>query len=163
MSFLARLALLFVIIPVLELILLVELGQMVGLMPTLALVVLTGVAGAALARAEGMRVFWAFQKEVASGRLPGQALQDGIAVLVGGAFLLTPGILTDLAGFSLLLPPTRRWVQRRVRRALERRIQEGTVQFMVAGPGLWGRPTDPGPAPGGLDPSKEIRVDDREE
>jgi UPF0716 protein FxsA len=125
MSILARLALLFVIIPVLELVLLVELGQIVGLLPTLALVIFTGLTGAALARAEGFRVFWAFQRELASGRLPGQALQDGIAVLVGGAFLLTPGILTDLAGFALLLPLSRRWIKTPDGRMLVRRNRAG--------------------------------------
>jgi UPF0716 protein FxsA len=174
MSILARLALLFVVIPILELVLLVQLGQIVGLLPTLALVVLTGVAGATLARAEGLRVFWAFQKELASGRLPGQSLQDekelasgrlpgqslqdGIAVLVGGAFLLTPGILTDLAGFALLLPVSRRWIQGRVRRSLERRIRAGSVRVLVGGPGFWHGGGAPPPTPE-LDPDKEISVD----
>ncbi len=158
MSILARLALLFVVIPILELVLLVQLGQIVGLLPTLALVVLTGVAGATLARAEGLRVFWAFQKELASGRLPGQSLQDGIAVLVGGAFLLTPGILTDLAGFALLLPVSRRWIQGRVRRSLERRIRAGSVRVLVGGPGFWRGGGAPPPTPE-LDPDKEISVD----
>lgn len=159
MSILARLALLFVIIPILELILLVQLGQLVGLLPTLALVVLTGVAGAALARAEGLRVFWAFQKELASGRLPGQSLQDGISVLVGGAFLLTPGVLTDLAGFALLLPLSRRWIQRRVRQSLERRIRAGSIRVLVGGPGFWhGGGATPPPSPD-LDPDNEISVD----
>ncbi|MEJ2203062.1 MAG: FxsA family protein [Gemmatimonadota bacterium] len=159
MSILARLALLFVIIPVLELVLLVELGQIVGLLPTLALVIFTGLTGAALARAEGFRVFWAFQRELASGRLPGQALQDGIAVLVGGAFLLTPGILTDLAGFALLLPLSRRWIQRRVRRLLERRIRDGTVRVLVGEPGFWSGPEAAGRTSPDLDPDKEISVD----
>ena len=175
MSLLARLALLFVVVPILELILLLELGQLVGLWPTLGLVLATGVAGAALARAEGMRVFWAFQSELAAGKLPGQALQDGISVLVGGAFLLTPGILTDFVGFSLLLPPTRRWIQARLRSSMEKRIRDGSVRFVVTGAGplggfgfrdgdgsFQGGPFGGGSQPshpGDLDPSKEIRVD----
>lgn len=161
MSLLGRLALLFVIVPVLELMLLVKLGQLVGLLPTLALVLSTGVAGAWLARAEGLRVLWAFRSELASGRLPEQALQDGIAVLVGGAFLVTPGVLTDLAGLALLLPPTRRWIQGRVRRSIERGIRNGEVRFVVMG----AAPTAP---PGsarkadGLDPRNEIRIDPSE-
>ena len=78
MSLLGRLALLFVIVPIVELILLIEIGQLVGLLPTVALVVFTGVTGAWLARAEGLRVFFRFQQELASGRLPGQSLLDGI-------------------------------------------------------------------------------------
>lgn len=184
MSLLARLGLLFVLVPVLELMLLLRVGEWVGLWPTLALILTTGVAGAALARAEGLRVFFQFQKELMSGRLPGQALLDGISVLIGGAFLVTPGILTDLAGFALLVPYTRRLIQARVRRNLERRIRDGTIRVAVGGagglrgfagragpvtgggagggPGEWGGPgTEGRPAgtPGGLDPDHEIRVD----
>ena len=181
MSLLARLGLLFVLVPVLELMLLIRVGEWVGLWPTLALILTTGLAGAALARAEGLRVFFQFQRELLSGRLPGQALLDGISVLIGGAFLVTPGILTDLAGFALLLPPTRRLIQARVRRSLERRIKEGTVRVAFGGPlgtggfggfgGFGGAPppspdrgteADPntGPAP---DPAKEIRVEPPED
>jgi len=164
MNLLGRLALLFVVVPLVELYLLIQIGQVAGLLPTLALVLLTGAAGAALARAEGLRVLWAFQSELAKGRVPGQALQDGISVLVGGAFLVTPGILTDLAGLALLFPPTRKLVQRLVRRSLERRIREGALNFVIMGPGIsMGRPPstpEPGTQSDGLDPSKEIRVDD---
>lgn len=159
MTLLARLGLLFVLVPVLELMLLIRMGEWVGLWPTLALILTTGVAGAALARAEGVRVFFQFQKELASGRLPGQALSDGISVLVGGAFLVTPGILTDLAGFALLLPPTRRLIQARVRRSLERRIRDGTVRVAFGGPLGFGGPAPTPRNTGGLDPDKEIRVD----
>ncbi|MDA0327744.1 MAG: FxsA family protein [Gemmatimonadetes bacterium] len=171
MNVLGRLALLFVIIPILELMLLIQLGQVVGLMPTLLLVVFTGVTGAWLARAEGMRVFFQFQKELASGRLPGQALLDGICVLIGGAFLLTPGVLTDLTGFSLLFPPTRRWIQRRVRARMERGIADGTIRVVDVGLGAGGATFgfggfpmgaergahDRGPE-AGLDPRKGIEV-----
>ena len=136
MNLLGRLALLFIIVPIIELMLLIQLGQLVGLMPTLALVVATGIGGAALARLEGLRVFFRFQKELAEGRIPGQAMLDGISVLVGGAFLLTPGILTDLVGFSLLFPLSRRWIQRRVRARLERQIKDGSIRVVAMGPGI---------------------------
>jgi len=135
MNLLGRLALLFVVVPILELVLLIQVGQWVGLPPTLLLVVFTGVAGAWLARAEGVRVFFQFRKELAQGKLPGQALLDALSVLVGGAFLLTPGILTDVAGFALLLPVTRRWIQAGVKKRLERGIREGTVRVVTMGPG----------------------------
>lgn len=172
MTLLGRLALLFVIVPIIELVLLIELGQLVGLLPTLALVVFTGVTGAWLARAEGLRVFFQFQRELASGRLPGQAMLDGISVLVGGAFLLTPGVLTDVVGFSLLLPFTRRWIQGRARKRLERRIADGTIRVVTTGGsgvfgfGAWGRGASPGgetsEEPGdvaGLDASKGIVIE----
>jgi UPF0716 protein FxsA len=161
-------ALLFVVVPVLELVLLIQLGQVVGLWPTLALVLLTGLSGAVLARLEGIRVLFQFRRELAAGRIPGQALLDGISVLVGGAFLLTPGVLTDLAGFALLFPPSRRWIQRRVRRRLERGIEEGTIRVVTMGPGGFGAWGAAGPPPHprgeagaarGLDPSKGIVIE----
>lgn len=133
MKILGRLALLFVVVPIVELMLLIELGQVIGLLPTLALVMFTGVTGAWLARAEGTRVFFQFQKELALARLPGQPLLDGISVLIGGAFLLTPGVITDVLGFSLLLPYTRRWIQRRVRASLERQIDSGAIRVVSMG------------------------------
>ena len=132
---LSRLILLFVAVPLVELAILLQVAQVIGLVPTIALVVTTGVAGAALARHQGVRAFLAVQQELASGRLPGRSLLDGLSILVGGAFLLTPGILTDIAGFSLLVPLSRRWLQGVVKRRLERRIREGTVEFRVFSPG----------------------------
>lgn len=147
---LARLALLFVVVPLAELALLIQIGRLVGLLPTIGLVVLTGVGGAALARAEGLRTLWSFQGALAEGRLPGRELMDGAAILVGGALLLTPGILTDLVGLALLLPPTRRWIQGRIRRGLERRLRDGTLDITVYryGPG----PPEPPEPPGGEEP-----------
>lgn len=174
---LARLALLFVVVPLIELVLLIRLGQWVGLWPTLGLVIFTGVLGASLARAEGLRTLAAFQREVSAGRLPGQALLDGISILVGGAFLLTPGLLTDLVGFALLLPATRQALQRAVRGRLEEGIRSGDIRVHVwsgspFGPGGPGQGADgdslddPGTSgegtrerKPGLDPSKEIRPD----
>ena len=167
MNLLGRLALLFVIVPILELMLLIEMGQYIGLMPTLMLVVFTGVTGAWLARAEGLRVFFQFQKELASGQLPGQAMLDGISVLIGGAFLLTPGILTDFVGFSLLFPFTRRWLQRRVRARMEQQIRDGEIKVVAMGPGAmsggFGFGGFDGSQPqSGLDPTKGITVDPEE-
>lgn len=182
MNVLGRLALFFVIVPIIELLLLIQLSQLVGLLPTFALVVATGIGGAALARAEGLRVLFQFQKELGEGRLPGQAMLDGASVLVGGAFLLTPGVLTDLLGFSLLFPLTRRWMQAQVKKRLERQIKDGTIRVMTTGPsfgfggfggvGFGATPrggfsdetaaADVQPGRGGLDPSKGIVVEPEE-
>ncbi|NJD19141.1 MAG: FxsA family protein [Gemmatimonadetes bacterium] len=168
MSCLARLAFFFIVIPAVELLLLLRIGQAVGFVPTLALVLATGFVGAALARAEGLRVLVHFQRELAGGHMPGQALMDGISVLVGGALLLTPGVLTDVAGIALLLPPSRRWIQRRVRARLEAGLRSGSVRFVVLDPsgvggpfqrpgqGAWGDRQAPEPD---LDPRHEIRID----
>ncbi len=161
MTTLGRLALLFVVVPIIELTLLIQLGQFVGLMPTLALVIATGIGGAAMARAEGLRVLFQFQKELAQSRLPGQAMLDGASVLVGGAFLLTPGVLTDLLGFSLLFPLSRRWIQRRLKEWLEQQIADGSIRVAAMGPGLEFRAADPRQGPG-MDPSKGIVVEPEE-
>ena len=148
MSLLARLTLLFVGIPLLELFVLIQMGRLVGFPLTIALVIITGLAGAALARVEGLRTIWSVRGELAKGRLPGSALLDGLAILVGGALLLTPGILTDLLGFSFLLPPTRKVLLKRVRRSLESGITTGSVRvthFSGFG-GIPGFPAGPGPS-----------------
>jgi len=173
MSILGRLALFFIVVPVLELFLLIRLGQVVGLWPTLGLVIGTGLLGAHMARTEGLRVLYRFQTELTSGRLPGQALLDGIAVLIGGAFLLTPGILTDLTGFALLFPPTRHWIQRWARRRMERGLTDGTIRMTSMGSGgfMWssggfggfdGSARGPGEDEASLDPSKGIVVEPKD-
>ena len=153
MNVLAKLALLFVIVPLLELALLIEVGQVVGFLPTMALVVFTGVTGAWLARLEGIRTLWKLREDLARGHLPGQAIMDGMSILVGGALLLTPGILTDFVGFSLLLPFTRRAIQHRVKQRMERSIRDGAIQMTVLGGQDWAagqagwdtRPSEPSP------------------
>lgn len=162
---LGRLLLLFVLVPLAELAILVRVGQAVGLWPTLALVASTGIAGAALARAQGLRAVRRLQTELAAGRVPGGAVLDGLGVLVGGAFLLTPGILTDVAGFLLLVPATRRWLRRRVETSLKRRIERGDLQLVVLdprfAPPFGGAPSETSGVPDpDLDPRNEIRVDD---
>lgn len=109
-----RLLLLFTTIPLLELYLLVRIGEAIGLGPTIALILLTGVLGAALARVQGMATWARFQQALAAGRIPARELVEGLLVLVAGAVLLTPGVVTDLAGFLLLVPPARSWLVRRM-------------------------------------------------
>ena len=150
-----RLALLFVLLPVVEIVLLIRMGQLVGFWPTVAFVILTGWVGAALARMEGMRVLARFQQELAMGRIPGEAILDGASVLVGGAFLLAPGVLTDLTGLALLFPPTRRVIQRWVRKRLERSIKNGSLRVMTTAGGTSAH----GSMEGDLDPSKGIVIE----
>ena len=144
MSIVARLALLFIAVPLLELFILIRLGGAIGLAPTLALCVLTGMAGAWLARREGLRALWSYQERLARGGVPGRALMDGLCILMGGAVLLTPGLLTDLLGFALLLPPSRHWIQARMKRRIERRMADGSIRVTTFGgfPGAGG--THPG-------------------
>lgn len=145
-----RLGCLFVLVPLIELALLIRVGQWIGLGPTLAIVVTTGILGAWLARREGIRALTAVQVELAGGKLPGQSLMDGAAVLMGGALLLTPGILTDLTGFLLLVPTTRGLVFRWVRGRMERGIRTGNLRVSVWNvEGFPPGPTDPKGRTGG--------------
>jgi len=153
---LGLLFLLFVVLPIAELWILIRLGQEVGFWLTLAIVLGTGALGAALAKSQGMRVLLEVQRELAAGRMPHRQVLDGVAILLGGTLLLTPGFISDVAGLALLFPPTRRLLQALARSWFARQIEKGTVRVSVVG---WGPSAGPtGPGPHGLDPSKEIRV-----
>lgn len=133
---LARLILVFTLVPILELAILIQVGRWVGLWPTLVLVIGTGVVGAALTRHEGLRAWRAFQRDVWEGRMPGRPILDGLAIFSGGALLLTPGLLTDLLGFALLVPASRRWIQNRLLGRVRRLASEPDRHiriFMEAG------------------------------
>lgn len=126
-----RLILLFVLLPALELALLVELGRRIGTGATLLLILTTGIVGASLARRQGLGVLRELQRETAEGRLPAGSLVDGVIILLAGALLVTPGVLTDLTGFACLVPAFRRALKRVVLRRLERAVAEGRVQLHV--------------------------------
>jgi UPF0716 protein FxsA len=111
--------------------LLVEIGRRVGTLATVALIFLTGVAGAALARRQGLAVLRQVQAETAAGHLPAGQLVDGLIILLAGALLLTPGLLTDLVGLFCLLPAGRRLVKARLHKWLERAIRTGRVTMSV--------------------------------
>ena len=116
----ARLLILFTVVPLIELALLIKLGNLIGLWPTILIVIATGVLGAALARSQGTRAVGAIRAELAQGRAPTENLINGLLILVGGVVLLTPGLLTDLLGFSLLVPFTRDWFKKKLRSRLRR-------------------------------------------
>ena len=115
-----RLLILFTVVPLVELALLIKLGNVIGLWPTIFIVIGTGVLGAALARSQGTQVISAIRAEVAEGRPPTEGLLNGLLVLVGGVVLLTPGLLTDLLGFSLLIPFTRNWFKKKLQGRLRK-------------------------------------------
>ena len=117
--------LLFVGVPLVELWLLLQVGEQMGTLPTLALVVGTGIVGANLARREGMRTIEKVNKAMAQGQMPQEALLDGLAIFLGGTLLLTPGILTDIVGFSLLFPLTRPVLLGMVSGWIEKKMQSG--------------------------------------
>ncbi len=124
-----RLFLLFTAVPLLELMILIELGSTFGLAPTIGLVLLTGAIGAWAARAQGFYVLSRIQDELGQNRLPAAQLVDGAMVLVGGVLLITPGLLTDLTGFALMVPAIRAVIRRWLMHKFEKMVQEGKVHI----------------------------------
>jgi len=126
-----KLLLAFTIIPALELYLLVSLGQRIGPLATVLLIVLTGLFGAALAKQEGTAVLAQLRADLGRGLPPASHMVEGVMVFAGGLLLLTPGLLTDLTGFALILPFTRRAISPLVSAYLLKRFQ-----VQIAGSGL---------------------------
>ena len=121
------LLLLFIAVPVVELFLLIEIGQRVGTLTTVGIIMATGIVGASLARQQGISTLARLRADLAAGRLPADPIVDGVLILVAAAVLITPGLLTDLAGFLCLVPAFRRLVKRYLKRTFERAVREGTV------------------------------------
>jgi len=114
-----KLVLLFTVVPLVELWLLLFIGDHIGFLPTVALTIFTAFLGAFLAKREGRRVFHAWREAVAELRVPDEGVLSGILVLVGAVTLVAPGILTDMTGLLLLFPPTRRRIADVLRKRLE--------------------------------------------
>ncbi len=100
-------ALIFLIVPLVEIYILIQVGQVIGALWTVLFVVLTAVIGVQLLKSQGLSTLSRAQQKMHDGELPAQELLEGIALVVAGAFLLTPGFVTDGFGFLLLFPPTR--------------------------------------------------------
>ena len=124
----ALLVLLFIVVPLVELYVIIQVGQAIGVWWTLALLVADSVAGSVLMRSQGRAAWRRFQAALAEGRMPGREVLDGVLVIFGGAFLLTPGFATDVLGAILLVPPTRALV----RRVLVRRFVPGMIVTRAA-------------------------------
>jgi len=103
-------AVLFLIIPIIEIYLLIKVGEIIGALPTIILVVLTAVIGAGLLRQQGLSTLARFQQNLSTGKLPAQELVEGILLAVGGALLMTPGFVTDTIGFLCLIPFSRKFI-----------------------------------------------------
>ncbi len=108
------LILLFVSMPLIELWLLLRLAEAIELGPTILVVIMTGVVGASLARRQGLRTYMRVQSDLAAGRMPASEIVDGLLILVAGVVLITPGLMTDVFGFCLLVPPIRAVLKRKV-------------------------------------------------
>jgi UPF0716 protein FxsA len=111
------LILVFIVVPIAELYVILKVGDLIGILPTIALLVADSLLGSWLLKSQGRTVWRRFQATMQAGRVPHREVFDGVLVIFGGAFLITPGFLTDIVGVLLLLPPTRavfrRWLIRR--------------------------------------------------
>jgi UPF0716 protein FxsA len=107
----AVLLVLFLVVPLVELYVIIKVGSLVGVLPTIGLLLAASIAAAWLVRREGVRTWTAFRKAVDEGRVPAKETADGILVILGGALLLTPGFVTDVFGICCVLPPTRAMIR----------------------------------------------------
>ena len=110
-----------------ELYILIEAGRIIGLGATIGLIMLTGTAGAWLARSQGLEILRKIQEETSQGQMPAITMIDGALVLVGGLLLLTPGFFTDVLGFSFLVPMTRDFWRKGLSAWLQKQLRKGTV------------------------------------
>ena len=126
---LIKLILLFTIVPFIELTLLIEIGSRIGTLNTIIIVIVTGIIGAFMARTAGLTVFLKIQENLREGVLPRDELFDGVLILISGAFLLTPGLLTDALGFFLLIPFGRLVVKGWLKEILKTRIDRNEITY----------------------------------
>jgi UPF0716 protein FxsA len=132
------LVIVFLFVPVVEIYVIIQVGQVLGPLPTLALLIIESLIGAWLLKREGRAAWAALQQAVASGRLPAQELVDAGLVLVGGSLLLAPGFITDVVGFFFILPPTRPLARRLLIWLLVRRAAREAARLAA-----WGGPRPP--------------------
>ena len=138
---------LFLVLPIAELYVIIQVGQAIGIVPTLLLLILDGIAGAALARWQGRAAWERFNRALTAGRVPAKETFDGAMIILGGALLLAPGFITDFIGFALLIPPTRALLRGVVARLARRRVSFAV--FGAAPRPRAGSGPGPGPRPGG--------------
>jgi UPF0716 protein FxsA len=115
------LVLLFIVLPIAELYVIIQIGGAIGVLPTLAILIVDSLVGAALARSQSRAAWERFNRALAEGRVPGREVFDGAMIIVGGALLLTPGFITDVFGLCLLLPPTRAALRAFLTRSVSKR------------------------------------------
>jgi UPF0716 protein FxsA len=151
------LAIAFIVVPLAELAVIIAVGDVLGLWPTLVLLLVVSAVGAWLAKREGLAAWRRFQLALAEGRVPTVEVADGAMILLAGALLLTPGFLSDVVGILLLLPPTRAMARRLAPRLAARRLRrrgrvvvDGTARPARSTRVTWGQAEvgdRPGPPP----------------
>jgi len=127
--FFTKLLILFVIVPVTELYILIEVGKKIGSLTTIGIIILTGIIGAYLVKGQGFMILKKIQNDLNKGIMPGDSLIQGAIILAGGIFLLTPGFVTDIIGFIFLIPVSRRVVKKYLLKWLKGKIKEGNFYY----------------------------------
>jgi UPF0716 protein FxsA len=126
-----RYVLLFLIVmPALEIAVLLLSGRTIGVWTTVMLIISTGIIGTYLAKQQGLEVLRKVQEQMKYGQIPGDALIDGMCVLVGGTMLISPGFVTDLFGLILLLPPSRKIIKPIILRLIRNMINKGNIKII---------------------------------
>lgn len=129
----SRLLLIFIIVPLLELYVIIEVSSRIGLLETIVVLIVISILGAALAKREGYNAVQRIQEEMAQGRMPGDPLIEGGVILAGAILLLTPGFLTDALGLAMLFPPTRKAALSLVKRRIKKTVTRGNVTVWTTG------------------------------
>ena len=127
--FFTKLLILFVIVPVTELYILIEVGKKIGSLTTIGVIILTGIIGAYLVKSQGFMILRKIQNDVNEGIMPGDSLIQGAIILAGGILLLTPGFVTDILGFILLMPVSRNILKKYLLKWLKGKIKEGNFYY----------------------------------
>jgi UPF0716 protein FxsA len=117
-----KLFLIFTLVPAVELSLLIYFGSIIGTLNTIGLIIFTALLGAYMVRLEGIGVMYRIQRDLNEGRFPAEELINGVMILVAGALLLTPGFVTDILGFLMVIPGSRDVIKGAARRYLEKRV-----------------------------------------
>jgi UPF0716 protein FxsA len=139
------LVVIFILVPIAELYVIIKVGEAIGLVPTLVLLLADALLGSLLLRYQGRAAWIRFNRALAEGRVPHKEVFDGVLVITGGALLLTPGFLTDIVGLIFLIPPTRALIRAMSSRFVRRRLALGGAVWSF---GTSRRPPRPRPAPG---------------
>jgi UPF0716 protein FxsA len=143
------LVVIFILVPIAEIYVIIKVGETIGLVPTVVLLLADAILGSMLLRYQGRAAWIRFNRALAEGRLPHKEVFDGVLVIMGGALLLTPGFLTDILGLILLIPPSRALVRAMSSRFVRRRLSLGEAVWSF---GASQRPPRPRPAPGSPPP-----------
>jgi UPF0716 protein FxsA len=127
--FFTKLLILFIIVPVSELYILIEVGKKIGSLTTIGIIILTGIIGAYLVKSQGFMILRKIQNDLNEGIMPGDSLIHGAIILAGGVLLLTPGFATDIVGFIFLIPVSRNVVKKYLLKWLRGKIKEGNFNY----------------------------------